>query len=514
MKNKKYKNALKFIPLAAILTLILSLLFACGGDSGGNDTGDKNLPADDGKSSGQADDSKTQDEEDRILPDLPEANYDGHEFKILTFGVQGSEEWEQIDLTVKEEDAGDVVSDAVYRRNAAVEGKYNISLKEVHIYDSEFGNAIKKDFGAGTNEYDLISPRVVDSAGYMQSGYFLNLFNPAVEYLDLSKPWYNQQAIKEMSIDNKLFIVLSDVLLSDNNATCITLFNKKIIQDHGLGDMYSLVREGKWTVDKLYEYSKVTARDLNSDGKMTPAEDRFGYLIWGDAMITYLHSAGQRLVSKDENDLPVLSFNDAKTYEAMEKVMDLLYDENVTGNVQKDVFDNWSKIAFQDIFSSGRAAFGWCRLFMVPNLRGMDDDFGILPIPKIYESSDTNYHSTVNVHTSCALAIPAVCKDTDRTTIIMEALAAESKYTIQPAYYDIALYRKHSRDEDSREMLDIILSNRVLDIGDVYNFAEFGIEFYRRAKDNDRSLVAFYEKYESKVNKEIDKLIGRIQDLP
>ena len=38
-----------------------------------------------------------------------------------------------------------------------------------------------------------------------------------------------------------------------------------------------------------------------------------------------------------------------------------------------------------------------------------------------------------------------------------------------PAYYDVALTGKHIRDEDSAEMLDIILDGRVFDLGYIYN---------------------------------------------
>jgi hypothetical protein len=201
----------------------------------------------------------------------------------------------------------------------------------------------------------------------------------------------------------------------------------------------------------------------------------------------------------------------------MDKVMDLLYDEDVTGNVQKDLIRTWSDLAFEQIFSDDRATFGWLRLGWVPRLRGMDSDFGVLPIPKIYEASDTVYYSTINVHTACALAIPINAagdqERLDRTSIIIEALAAESKYTLIPAYYEVSLRTKHIRDEASDEMLDIILANRVLDLGDVYNFNDFGMEFYRRAQANDRNLLSFYERHENRVNREIDRLIERIQRL-
>jgi hypothetical protein len=143
----------------------------------------------------------------------------------------------------------------------------------------------------------------------------------------------------------------------------------------------------------------------------------------------------------------------------------------------------------------------------------MDTDFGILPIPKIFEAADNIYPSTVNVHIACALAIPVTTENIERTTIIMEALAAESKYTLVPAYYEISLRTKHARDEESSEMLDIILANKVIDIGDVYNFADFGTEFYRLALRNNRDLASFFERFEPRVERDIGRMIERFEAL-
>ncbi|MCL2816551.1 MAG: hypothetical protein FWD23_18290, partial [Oscillospiraceae bacterium] len=226
MNSKKHIRTFKLISGAAILVLIMAMLFSCGGAQGETNSGG-DLPLDNAQNAGQDDSSGQQAALERILPDLPEADYGGHKFNILTFGVAGSHEWEQADLTAEEE-SGDTIGDVVYKRNKIIEEKYNIKLNEVHLYDGTFGTSLKKEIQAGTHEYDLVSPRVIDSAGYMTSGYFMNLFD--VDYLDLTKPWYDQQGIKEMSIDHKLYIVLSDALLSDDNATCITIFNKKLIK--------------------------------------------------------------------------------------------------------------------------------------------------------------------------------------------------------------------------------------------------------------------------------------------
>ena len=508
MKLNYSKKSRTLSIILAFMLIVSIILFAtsCGNDNNNTSNNNQNAVGEEGN---YFDDSEVQGREsERILADVPVVDYNGHQFNVLTFGVQGSYEWENFDISVEEEN-GEPINDAVYTRNRIIEEKYNININQIHMYDGNFGTSLRNAIGAGTNDYDLISPRLVDSAGYIQDGFFLNLFT--VPNIDLGKPWWDSQGVAEMSIDNKIFLVLSDILLSDDNATSITIFNKKLAQDYGLEDPYALVRDGKWTIDKLYDMAKATAVDLNGDGQMTSDADQFGYLTWNDAMVTYLHSGGERLISKDENDLPVLTFNNERTYEIVNKVMDLLCDENVTGNVQKPTF---SDTTFEDIFSANRATFAWVRLYMVPRLRAMDADFGILPVPKIYENTP-DYISTVNVHTACSLAIPVTSDgdDLDRATIIMEALAAEAHYLLPPAYYEVSLRTKHARDEESSEMLDIILSNRAIDVGDVYNFADFGINFYRLAQSNDRNLASFYDRYETRVNTAIDRLIQRFEGL-
>jgi len=504
----------KIFSLLLILVIFTITIISCGdkNDNSGNDKKDNNAQ-NLGDEQEEVIESTT---EGRIAPDVPVVDYGGHVYNIMTIGIPGSEQWENIDLSA-EADSGEVISDAVYRRNSTIEGKYNITIKETHLMYDNFFKAMQKEIKAGTGDYDLFSPRIIDSSKYMQEGYFVNL--QTAPYIDLTKPWYNQNGIEEMTINNKLFIVISDILLSSNDATSITIFNKKLLQANGFDLPYALVKEDKWTVDKLYEMAKAISKDLNGDGLMTPADDQWGYLIWTDAMVSYLHSGGQRLVSKDKDGVPVVTFNTSKTYQVMEKAFKLLYDESITGNVQKPAFINagdeaWSQreSVFESIFTSDRAAFSWVRLYMIPRLRTMDTDFGIVPVPK-YDESIKGYPSTVNVHHACALGIPVTVEDLERTAIIMEALAAESRYTVQPAYYEISLKTKHSRDDESAEMLDLILKNRVIDIGDIYNFGGLGGDFYGLSLTNDTNLVSFYDKHENIVLKDIQKVIDNYAKL-
>jgi hypothetical protein len=48
-------------------------------------------------------------------------------------------------------------------------------------------------------------------------------------------------------------------------------------------------------------------------------------------------------------------------------------------------------------------------------------------------------------------------------------MAAYSVDTLTPAYYDITLISKGTRDEESRPMIELILANRIYDIGYVFD---------------------------------------------
>ena len=63
-------------------------------------------------------------------------------------------------------------------------------------------------------------------------------------------------------------------------------------------------------------------------------------------------------------------------------------------------------------------------------------------------------------------AIPITARDPDRTSVIIEALAEESYNTVLPAFYEITLMSRYSRDSESAFMLDIAFAGRRFDLGD------------------------------------------------
>ena len=123
-----------------------------------------------------------------------------------------------------------------------------------------------------------------------------------------------------------------------------------------------------------------------------------------------------------------------------------------------DVTDEQRKL-----FNNDQLLFMDCSFFYVQQLRSMETDFGIIPYPK-YDENQDRYYSRVSYYN--APIIPVTNSRHELTGAVLEYFNWASSETVIPAYYDTVLYGKVIRDDESREMLDIIFDARVVDIGD------------------------------------------------
>ena len=165
-----------------------------------------------------------------------------------------------------------------------------------------------------------------------------------------------------------------------------------------------------------------------------------------------------------------------------------------------------------EMFQGDRALMMWIRLRDVEDLRSMEADFGILPMPK-YEESDNSYRSAVNSYVGTMTCIPQTNYDPDMTGYFIEALALESHYTVIPEYYNINLQGKISRDEESREMLDLIFSNRHYDLGEIYDPGNFANTLIFMTMDGKRDIASLWAKQEKSVTRNLEKLLEKFGDL-
>lgn len=81
----------------------------------------------------------------------------------------------------------------------------------------------------------------------------------------------------------------------------------------------------------------------------------------------------------------------------------------------------------------------------------------------------------------------------------------ESRDTVRHAYFDVTITNKTIRDEESAEMLDLIFSTRIYDLGFIFNWGSMGY-LLESVYPDAGTFISKYEKAEAKAITAIDFL--------
>jgi hypothetical protein len=255
----------------------------------------------------------------------------------------------------------------------------------------------------------------------------------------------------------------------------------------------------------MVEMSKGISLDMNSDGKMT-AEDQFGTLFYEDLQLNNFHAAFDIPITKnDSSGIPQLNLGSSEVFDLSEKLYTLAYSTDGVTFDQDNLRDKAS-----NMFAENKILFLPSMLRVAETLRAMEADFGILPYPK--QSKEQKEYKTCSIDSHTLFGIPNDVKDIDFAGRITEALCVASNKIVIPAYYDITLKSKYSRDDESSEMLDIIRQGLNFDFGMVFSMqlerAGFIIRdciYYKR------NFASEYEKNLPKFETALEKFLTSFQ---
>lgn len=474
------------------LGLIIVLLFACS-DS---DTGKGgNVTDESGKSTIQ-----TEITDDKVKPDLPDVTYDGYNFRFFVRGPEESEHWQVLRNIYTEEIDGEPLNDALYERNRKIEDIYNITISATPSNSTTgSANEISKWILAGDDAYDVIIPGMHQFGAIMMSGVLVDLNE--LPHIGWDKPWWDQNLINDLSIGGKLYGMMGDICISTIRSTRILMFNKQMITDYTLDDPYSLVREHKWTLDKMFEMSQNVSEDINGDGVMD-VNDKYGYLVQKSATVNLFFSAGENMSSKDSDDIPYVSIaNNERAVNVVTKIMDILTSNSSHVGEDADV-----KLMFEE----GRGLFFGEVLNLVETMREADINFGVIPVPKYDEHQEKYYHFS-DSWCMALIGVPKTNTDLARTSVILEALCAESSDTLVPAFYEINLKGKFFRDTESEEMLELINGTRVISMDEIFGWgmhAAIRSLFDNLSYDVTSKIESVYESTQTNLDKIVDFILN------
>ncbi len=430
-------------------------------------------------------------------------DFGGYEFRVMDRSEEADPNWVTIDVYSEGED-GDTINDAVYQRNRALEEGMNIKISEKQV---KFPHQEAKTLiMSGTDEFDVFTDGLAYLASMAVEGYLVDL--NTVDTLKLGNAWWDQDLSRDLSIANKLFFCTGDISIMDNYGTWCVMFNKDIVTEYDLDNIYEHVKAGTWTLDMMYSMSKAVTKDLDGDG-VQKREDQWGFLTEGYNGYGLWAAGGQKITGKDKDDHPTLTAYSDRSVTNMNKVAEFTQDkaatlvaENTEGGCG---FTN-------EHFGQGKALFIYGGMWLITKYRGYDVNFGVVPAPKLDAEQD-RYYSTHSNGNCTAYSVPTTAKDLSRTGTIMESMAEVSKFILTPAYTEVALKGKYIRDEESAEMLDYILFQRTYDLGMIFNWGNMFGNIISISFNPGQDFASTYARDEKAALSDIEKFVSVLNTL-
>lgn len=476
----KTKQLTRFVCCLLVAVMMLCAFAACSNDTpnpgpSNNDpkdpSTDNNEPSDSGKNPGSDTpntpvapsnpDDTTGDGTDYIMQ-VPVENFNDEYITIL---CREDKEYEMC----TDENSASLVDQAVFARNKRVEELYHVIIETYPVAgtweeQTTYAQALASSVAVGDDAYQIAATHTAYNAKLTINEQYYDL--QTLDSINLDAPWWSSSFVENTTVHGKLYITTGDLALTMWEGLYAIFFNKQMAEDYGVDDLYQMVRDNEWTIEALTEITAGTYTD-NGDDAIGP-EDTFGLLINRHSMRVFITTCALPICERNSDGDYELVHMDGDHADKVTTVYDALYDLIYDNDGTYDsLLQDGDYTEMQEIFTGNRALFMMGTLDNATTLRASDLQFGILPFPKYDEDQEEYYAHTYDGLSS--FGIPASAKNPEMCARILDAMAAENKTSVIPAYNDIVLDNRVARDPDSKEMLGIIRNNLYFDFGFVYS---------------------------------------------
>jgi hypothetical protein len=375
-------------------------------------------------------------------------------------------------------------------RTQAVEEKYSTKIVGVEedyrsVYDKTYSAVYSGDFYS-----DIIGVPMGALGQFYKDGLLMNL--NLLPFIDYSKPYYDTDAMKQMSVGGGTYGLIGD-FNKNMDYYHVMYFNKTLIKDLGIANPYDLVYDDEWTVDKFREMTLATA---NIDG----VSGHGGSVPLDDYINMFFSSTGEKFMDVGIGKAPTPKYNNTRVESIIAALRNMLYNDNTV--FSEGIYaEEGARTAFYD----GNILFYTDRINAMNWFVDMKNDWGVVPFPKLDKSQP--YHTFVN-EAMPVICVPAGMSNINNAGLALQALNAASYGFINDNYYAF-LQRDVVRDTDVLNMLDYINGKDgkgkiaidfVFMFGNVYTYMGDGTyKVIQSAVKNNYTLTSMYDRQYSTV---------------
>ncbi|MCR5264930.1 MAG: hypothetical protein K6D94_13715 [Clostridiales bacterium] len=432
------------------------------------------------------------------------ADLEGFELVLLNY-TPAAFNWANTLITTEEQN-GEVLNDAVYQRTLATEDRLGCVIREEQ--SGNLVSVLQKTVAAGDHLYDVAM--MFDAS--ITSGYASGFLMPwnAVPTVNLENDYWDPYATELYNVMGNQMSLSGAFSLYDFSTRHCYVVNKTMLSSLMPDvNVYEDARSGKWTLDRLYELGAAAESDINGDSVIDKS-DRHG--ITGSIVRHYSAMlAGAEVTYIEKTDDGGLRFaipGNEYAISVLQKLVQLNQGNTIYYLKKGAGIGDFDYTIFHDSLSLFQAAY----IGEVAKTRDMDDDIGIMPPPK-YNESQERYRSLVE---GGAQAVLPKSLDSERAVTVGTIIDAFGYYSQRdeiPAYIDVIVKNKYARDEDAAEMVSLIFSGGIYDLGVGAFSASFknvysSSVFVKREDAIASTTDSIAEKGQKEIDKFIDSLVN------
>ncbi len=404
--------------------------------------------------------------EETVEPDYL-VKYEGTDFEAATytFDVNSQDVYPNY---IGDEETGEPVNDAQYRRDTWIKENYNIDLKYNKAGDTVA--TVRAAVMANDQSVDC----VINDMANVHSALTKNALVRDLKTIpgfELDAAWWSQGMNREFTINDKLFTTTGPMVFAYYYTPRLVAFNLQLVEDYGMESPYSVVNEGRWTLEYMQASMESVKTDLDGDGKYGD-DDMWGASVDEYSAAGFYISAGGTQIAYDADGKPYFTLGDETNYMILEVVASIIGNEQYTQKAEalasrSGAYDIRDKVY---TFKNGHALYmGYGSQAIAIYLRDMENDYGILPVPKLDETQ-AEYINFGSAFSPAFVGLPLNNNRDDINGILLNTLGYISQRDVQPLVSEVLLKGKAARDEESQKMIDLIYADVYLDLNSCYNF--------------------------------------------
>ena len=254
------------------------------------------------------------------LDDLGTINYGGKTLGILCNGEHEAEVKGLNEMVDAEGGTAQVINDAVYARNQALEQLCNLTVSPIIVDDLD--EKVRVEAMSPSRDFQFIDSTLDRAAtNYATNAFLADWVSLGI---DLDQPWWDA-GTADFLLEGSVYFMCGSVNYVDDLLTYVIIFNKDMHKQYEstIANPYQSVRNNEWTLDYFYEIIQGVSRDSSAPQGFDEL-DTYGFVTNWEYGNTIFLGSGLRYIINDETvDRPTLYLSDASRTEKALNVLDM-----------------------------------------------------------------------------------------------------------------------------------------------------------------------------------------------